>query len=139
MAGNHRTGRGKGEKMNINDQKPEQLKQPIQTRSIITGLVIGGLVGAGTMLLFAPQAGKKTRAEIQEGAIHLRDQTTEKVKDTMTQVRSKADQIKADVQIKAEKLQHQGQDLFARQLERFSHAAETMKKEIQPAEEHKVV
>jgi gas vesicle protein len=105
-------------------------QQPSHARSILTGLVVGGLVGAGTMLLFAPQAGERTRAEVKGGATHLRDRTTEVVKDTVTQVKSKANQIKADVQIKAEDLQHQGKDLLAKQLDRVSHAAEAGKKAI---------
>jgi soluble cytochrome b562 len=53
------------------------------------------------------------------------------VKDTITQVKSKANQIKAEVQIKAHDIQHQGQDLLVRQLDRVSHAAEAGKKVIQ--------
>jgi gas vesicle protein len=97
----------------------------------LTGLVVGGLVGAGTMLLFAPQAGERTRAEVKDGATHLRDRTTEVVKDKVTQAKSKASQIKADVQIKAEDLQHQGKDLLAKQLDRVSHAAQAGKKAIE--------
>ena len=117
--------------MNTKSQEFEHTEQSGYGKSVITGLVIGGLVGAGTMLLFAPQPGAKTRAEIQQGAAKLRDRTSESVKETLTQVKSKANQIKADVQIKAEELQHQGKDLIAKQLDRVSHAAEAGKKAIQ--------
>ena len=43
---------------------------------VLTGLLIGGLAGAGAMLLLAPQSGEKTRAQIQEKTIQLRDETT---------------------------------------------------------------
>jgi len=105
-------------------------EQPGHIKSILSGLLVGGLVGAGTALLFAPQAGSKTRAEVQEGVQHLRDQTNEKVKDTITQVKSKASQIKADVRVKADELQHQGKDLIVRQLDRVSHAVESGKKAL---------
>jgi gas vesicle protein len=39
--------------------------------ALLAGLMIGGLVGAGTMLLLAPQSGKRTRQEIQQGALDL--------------------------------------------------------------------
>ena len=100
-------------------------------KSVLTGLVIGGLVGAGTVLLFAPQPGEKTRAELRQGTMELRDRTTEKVKSTVDQVKSKANQIKADVQIKASELQTQGKDVIAKQLGRVSEAADARKKAIE--------
>ena len=117
--------------MNTQTQEFEHTEQLGRTLSVLIGLVVGGLLGAGTMLLFAPQPGKKTRAELQVGALELRDRTTETVKDTITQVKSKANQIKADVQIKAQDLGHQGQDLLMRQLDHISQAAEAGKKALQ--------
>lgn len=120
-----------------NDHEYEEYEYTEETsnaKSVLTGLVIGGLVGAGAALLFAPQAGEKTRAELQHGALELRDRTSETVKETITQAKSKANQIKADVQIKAGELQHQGKDLLAKQLDRVSHAAEAGKKAIEESE-----
>jgi gas vesicle protein len=118
--------------MNTKNQEFEYVeKQPSRARSLLTGLFVGSLVGAGTVLLLAPQPGAQTRAEVRQGAMHLRDRTTETVKDKVTQVKSKANQIKADVQYKAEDLQHQGQDLLVRQLDRVAQAAEAGKKAIQ--------
>ena len=125
--------------MNTISQEIQHTEQSGHTKSILTGLVIGGLVGAGTMLLFAPQPGKKTRAELQEGALELRNRTASTVKDTITQVKTKANQIKADVQIKVQDLGHQGQELLVRQLDHVSHAAEAGKKAIQGSANHTVV
>ena len=80
--------------MNTENQKMEHAEQSSQVKSVLTGMVLGGLVGAGTMLLLAPQPGEKTRAKLKEGALELRDRTAETVKDTITQVKSKANQIK---------------------------------------------
>ena len=107
--------------------------------TFLSGLVIGGLVGAVTMLLMAPQTGEKTRAELQVGALELRDRTAVTMKDTLTQVKSKANQIKADVQIKAQDLGHQGQDLLVKQLDHVAQAAEAGKKALQGSENHTVV
>jgi len=125
--------------MDTKEHEFENTEKPARTKSVLAGLVLGGLVGAGTMLLFAPQPGAKTRTELKQGAIHLRDQTSETVKDTITQVKSKANQIKEDVQIKVDDLQHHGQVILARQLDRVAHAAEAGKKAILNSREHKVV
>lgn len=87
----------------MHNNEYEYTEETSNTKSVLAGLVIGGLVGAGAALLFAPQAGEKTRSELQHGALELRDRTQETVKETITQAKSKANQIKADVQIRLEK------------------------------------
>jgi gas vesicle protein len=42
---------------------------------LLNGLLIGGLAGAVTMLLMAPQSGKKTRAQIRQRSTDLQDRT----------------------------------------------------------------
>jgi len=125
--------------MTTNPDEIQTVKQSSNLLSLVTGFVFGSLVGAGTILLMAPQTGEKTRAEIQQGVEQLRDRTTETVKDTVTQVKSKANQIKADVQIKAEELQHQGKTLLVKQLDRVSQMADAGKKAIENSAEHTVV
>lgn len=83
-----------------------------QVGSFIAGLLVGGLSGAGAMLLFAPQSGKKTRATIQEKSIEIRDQATHSVEEAVKQIRTKAQQISDDVQEQAGELQQHGQDLI---------------------------
>jgi len=70
--------------MDIENLELKRIDQPGHSKSLLTGLLVGGLVGAGTMLLFAPQSGSKTRGEVQQGVQHLRDQTTERVKGTFS-------------------------------------------------------
>ena len=55
--------------------------------NIFLGILIGGLLGAAAMLLFAPQSGKETRDQIAEKSIELRDQTKDFVNDTIDQVK----------------------------------------------------
>jgi gas vesicle protein len=125
--------------MDNNNQEFELVEQSGHTMTFLSGLVVGGLIGAVTMLLMAPQPGEKTRAELQSGALELRDRTATTMKETMTQVKSKANQIKADVQIKAQDLGHQGQDLLVKQLDHVAHAAEAGKKALQGSVNHTVV
>jgi gas vesicle protein len=98
---------------------------------VLVGMLIGGLAGAVTMLLLAPQSGKDTRRQIQEKGIELRDQTTELVEDTMAQVRSGANRITIGGREKAKELLQQGQALVVEQLDHVSEAAQAGKKVIQ--------
>ena len=68
----------------------------------------------------------------------MRDLTTTTVKDTLTQVKTKANQLKVEMQVKAQDLGHQGQELLVKQLENVSHAAEAGKKAIQGSDNHLV-
>ena len=101
------------------------------TWSFLAGLLAGGLVGAGVMLLLAPQSGKKTRAQIQQKSIELRDQATEAVEDAVAQSRVKARQITGDVREQAEALQQRGQNMLDEQKERLSTVVEAGKTAVQ--------
>jgi gas vesicle protein len=97
------------------------------TLSVLVGMLIGGLAGAVTMLLLAPQSGKDTRMQIREKGIELRDRTTEMVEDTMAQVRSNANKIATDGREKIKELKQHGQELAVEQLDRVSAAVEAGK------------
>ena len=116
------------------DQEPEYQNGNIL--SVLTGLLIGGLAGAVTMLLMAPQSGKATRRQIQEKGIELRDHTTEMVDDVVAQERSdrkKITKITTGGRHKAQELFEQGQALVVEQLDHVSEAAKAGKKAIQNA------
>ena len=98
---------------------------------VLLGLVIGGLAGVVTMLLFAPQSGKQTRDQIEEKAIELREQTTKNLKKAVAQVRSETDRLSSEVQDKAGELKQRGQDKLVEQLERVSAALETGKTAVE--------
>jgi len=84
------------------------------------GLLVGGLAGAGTMLLRAPQSGKKTRAQLRKKSIEMRDQTVKTVENAMAQTRDKARQITDDVRDQAGELQKGGQDMIDEQRDHLS-------------------
>ena len=99
--------------------------------SILVSLVVGGLAGAVTMLLLAPQSGRETRTQLQEKGIELRDRTAELVEGTMAQVRLSSNKIKMGGSEKIKELKQQGQDLVVGQLDHVSEAAQAGKKAIQ--------
>ena len=102
-----------------------------QVGGFFAGLLVGGLAGAGTMLLLAPQSGKRTRAKIEQKSIELREQTTEAVEDALKQARTKGRQIRADVRDQADALQQRGQDVLDEQKEHWSALVEAGKTAVQ--------
>jgi gas vesicle protein len=100
---------------------------------LLLGLLIGGLAGVVTMLLFAPQSGKQTRDQIEGKSIELRDRTSKNLKKAVAQVRSDTNKLTAEVQDKAEDLKQLGQDKLVEQLERVSAALDTGKTAVEAA------
>jgi gas vesicle protein len=94
---------------------------------LLLGLLVGGLAGVVTMLLFAPQSGKQTRDQIEEKTIELRDQTSKNVKKALAQVRSDTNKLTAEVQDKTDELKQLGQDKLVEQLDKVSAALDTGK------------
>jgi gas vesicle protein len=115
--------------MSKDNQEPEYRNNNIL--GILAGMLLGGLAGAVTMLLFAPQSGKDTRIQLQEKGIELRDRTTEIVEDAMSQVRSKANKLTISGREKIKELKEHGQELVAEQLEHVSEAAQAGKMAVQ--------
>ena len=101
------------------------------TKHILTGIVVGGLIGATAMLFLAPRTGEEMRAEVRDKAIDLKDRTTGTVKDTVSQVVSKASHLKGDVRDRSQDLKHRGQDVLIEKLDRVSEAVDAVKKVLQ--------
>jgi len=91
---------------------------------VLAGILIGGLAGAVTMLLLAPQSGKDTRRQIKEKSIELRDRTSEMMEDTMAQVRTNTTKLTMGVK-------DYGKEMAVEQLNNVSEAAQAGKKAIQ--------
>ena len=115
----------------MNKQTLAQENQQDRPGNFLTGLVIGGLAGAATMLLLAPQSGKETRQQIRQKTLDLREQTKATMEGTVGQIREKADQLKSDVRDRAIVWKEQGQEVLAEQLDRVSEAAEKGKRAVQ--------
>jgi gas vesicle protein len=119
---------------NMNNYEYDTREMPEMTgatKQVLTGIVVGGLIGATAMLFLAPRSGEEIRAEIKDKAMDLRDRTTETVKDTVSQVVSKAGNLKGGIRGKSQDIKHRGQDVLIEQLDRVSEAVEAAKKAIQ--------
>ena len=85
------------------------------------------------MLLLAPQSGKKTRSQIQNQSIQLRDRTTNKIRKTVAQLRSGTSKLASDVQDRAGELKQLGQDKLVKQMDRMSAALDSGKTAVKSA------
>lgn len=114
------------------DKRNQELESNVSnTKGFLAGIIIGGLAGAGAMLLLAPQSGKRTRALIERKSIELREQASDGLDDAVEQVRVKTHQIKTGIGDKAEELQQRGQEMIDEQKERFSTFRSDGKKALQ--------
>jgi gas vesicle protein len=91
---------------------------------VLAGILIGGLAGAVTMLLLAPQSGSDTRRQIKEKSIQLRNRTSEMIDDTMAQVRTNTNKLAMGVK-------DYSKEMAVEQLDNVSEAAQAGKKAIQ--------
>src|SRR5690606_10098143 len=59
--------------------------------SFFTGLITGGLLGAGLALLLAPQSGEETRGQIRDKSFALKDEAMEGLTETGHRVQAQAE------------------------------------------------
>ena len=72
------------------------------------GLVIGGLAGVVAALLFAPQSGEQTRAQIKEKSIELRDKAQQTSQEAMARADELTRQLKEQGQSAMESVRSMG-------------------------------
>lgn len=84
--------------MNRNNYEEHHVSRFLAGLLFFAGLMLGGFIGAITMLLMAPRSGKKTRRQLQRKGQHLREQAMEVVDDSVGQARSKVQHIKSSIQ-----------------------------------------
>jgi len=88
--------------------------------SFLSGFLIGGLVGAITALLLAPQSGEETRVLIRDRSVELKDKTLATLEDAAAEARIKADELTKAAQQRAEDLRQRGQVVLEEQRARFT-------------------
>ena len=90
--------------------------------AFLAGFVLGGLAGAVTALLLAPQSGEETRVQIHDKSIELKDKATE----TAEEYRVRADEFSKQAKVRADEYIASTQQVLEKQLERVqSSKAET--------------
>jgi len=79
--------------------------------TFFAGLIVGGLVGAATALLLAPQSGEETRTMIHDKGIELKDRAVEYGQDARTraiaaleEARIRADQALEELRFRTDEL-----------------------------------
>jgi gas vesicle protein len=102
--------------------------------SFLSGFLIGGLVGAITALLLAPQSGEETRVLIRDRSVELKDKTLQGLEEAAAEARIKADELTKAAQQRAEDLRQRGQVVLEEQRARFTKKEGTPAAEAAPAE-----
>ena len=95
-----------------------------ETGAFLAGFIIGGLVGAATALILAPQSGEQTRSQIREKGIELRDRAGEMAEDA----RSRAEEAAVEARKRADELERRAKDMYEEQRTRVTGAVEEGKK-----------
>lgn len=90
-----------------------------KTLGFLSGVFLGGLVGAGAALLLAPRAGSDTRRRILSQAETARDQVTH----TVEEARASAEKAAQEVTAKVNDLQTRGRELVSRSKQRLTETA----------------
>jgi gas vesicle protein len=95
-----------------------------ETGAFLAGFLVGGLVGAAVALILAPQPGERTRAQIREKGIELRD----RAEDLADDARVRAEEAAEEARRRADELQQRGRQVYQEQRTRLTSAVEDGKK-----------
>ena len=95
--------------------------------AFLAGFVIGGLVGAATALLLAPQSGEETRTVIRDKSIELKD----KASLTSTEARARAEAALKEAQARYDSLTQQAKEKTEELLQRGQVVLEEQKSKVE--------
>jgi gas vesicle protein len=95
--------------------------------SFLSGMIIGGLIGAAVGLLLAPQSGEETRQVIREKSIELRDKAAETAEETRIRLEEMGQQAKE----RADEIAHQVRDTIEEGRDRIETTIEQGKETLQ--------
>ena len=79
--------------------------------AFMSGLLLGGIAGAITALLLAPQSGEETRKVIIDNSLEIKDKALETVEDTRQRAEKAAEDARIAAQEYTQKLQDQAKNL----------------------------
>jgi gas vesicle protein len=72
----------------------QHMEKDTNAMSVMTALIVGGLIGAGVALLMAPQSGEETRKLIKRKAEETRHRAESAADDLIHQTREKAEDLR---------------------------------------------
>ena len=109
--------------------------------AFMSGLLLGGIAGAITALLLAPQSGEETRKVIIDKSLEIKDKAIETVEDARQQAekaaadaRLAAQEYTQKAQEQAKKLQEQGRVILEEQKQKISKVTKSGKKAAEESE-----
>jgi gas vesicle protein len=109
--------------------------------AFLLGFIIGGMAGAVTALLMAPQSGDETRTFIRDKAIEIKDKAGETVDDAYAQAEKAAIEAQERFQELADmtkeksiELQKKGQEVYEEQKAKIEEKIQPKKKVEIPIE-----
>jgi gas vesicle protein len=91
--------------------------------SVLLSFLLGGVVGAGLALLFAPQSGRETRQKIRELADDVKEKTTDYAQQAKEKVSSLVDEGKGYYDEKKSILKSAvdaGKEAYEKEKEKYS-------------------
>ena len=95
--------------------------------AFLIGFIVGGLTGAVSALLLAPQSGEETRTFIKEKAVEISDKAAETVEDSYEkaeiaaeEARKRFEELAQATKKRAEEIQSRGQVILEEQKEKLS-------------------
>src|SRR5512136_1442876 len=95
-----------------------------ETGAFLAGFIVGGLVGAATALILAPQSGERTRTQIREKSIELRDRAEDladdarvRAEEAAEEARKRADELSVRAEQAAVEARKRAEELGTRSRE----------------------
>lgn len=79
--------------------------------TFFAGMVIGGLVGAATALLLAPQSGEEIRTQIRDRSIELKDKAVEVGQDMQLRAEKALEDTREQLEVVMEDLRDRTEEL----------------------------
>jgi len=103
--------------------------------AFLAGFVIGGLVGAATALILAPQSGSETRAQIAAKGEDLRRVGEEQFTDYRARAEEAVSEARSRVETSSEEVQERARIVLDEGKGRVSEALEKGKQQVSEAQE----
>jgi gas vesicle protein len=95
----------------------------------MSGVLVGGLIGAALGLLLAPRAGEETLSELRAKGIELKEQVEQKAQDARARTENMANEMRS----KAESVVNETRTRVQQQGERLGRVAESATRAAQEA------